>query len=76
MNHNVSTFSAYVSALITTAISLFRPEEWMVIGIIVGIVATIFTAIINAIFRIKEHRLKQHHYQSKPQAGARTGSRQ
>ncbi|HDW3554142.1 phage holin family protein [Edwardsiella tarda] len=62
MNHNASTFSAYLSALMTTVISLFRPEEWMVIGIIVGIVATIITTAVNAVFRAKLYRLQHKFY--------------
>lgn len=63
MNGNTTSIGSYVMSFITVVISLFRPEEWMVIGIVVGILSAIFTAVVNYFFRAKEHRLRREEHQ-------------
>lgn len=52
MNNGFSWSALFMSG-VTFLISLFRPEEWMVIGIMVGIVGTVFTCWANWYYRRK-----------------------
>lgn len=61
MNHGTS-WSALAASAVTFLISIFRPEEWMVIGIIVGIAGTIFTCWANwywkkRLFKLQRQRI-------------------
>lgn len=62
MNNGFSWSALFMSG-VTFLISLFRPEEWMVIGIMVGIVGTVFTCWANWYYRRKFFQLQRNRWQ-------------
>ncbi|EAR6710024.1 hypothetical protein EWN99_25760 [Salmonella enterica] len=58
MNPQHSTLSVYIASLATFLLSLMPLEQWMVIGMIVGIAATVITCMTNILFRVLSYRVQ------------------
>lgn len=65
MNPQHSTLSVYITSLATFLISLMPLEQWMVVGLVVGIAATIITCFTNVAFRVLSLRIQMKRWRRK-----------